>query len=453
MKTNLPTPRVLALVTLLAASTGCDTIRTTDATGDIASKVGSRGIAGNVYFLPRARVRIQGNYPSKESNDFVIKVERLLEADGKRRLIAAHRSNPLADDTVRFTVNSRGLIDGMFTTMSEDKTGAIIESLAATAINLWKIGAHGATGSGLAVTPQGGPKRALPERLKPFDVTFDPYDPKYHGGFTAGNFTIVVSSIAGEPPASAAVPTTAAGFTKAKAGLVFRAPTIVELKIRRTGIPPAVNSTQQEKKPASPPADGNSGGDKNEAQAAADKATEDAGQAAAAPATNTDLGTPADFSFTAAQLSNEVLSYTLYNADTSISLDLDLALKTPDPRPGAEVPFSFRRAALVKKTTALGFANGELMGIDIRKPSELMAFVKIPQKITTDILAAIPAVIQIKDGRAQRDLNQSLQPDLIAEQRLKAETALISAQTALINAQKANLEAQQALEKAKQAKP
>lgn len=406
------TSKLLFTTVLFFAAAGCSThtIRTSDATEGNINRLGEKARIGNFYFLPRVLLRVSGHYIDDKKTAYQLSVSRLVQADPTPRLFAEYKASALADDTVSFVVNSKGLLDGAFTTESSDRTGAIVESLASTAINLWKIASYGALTGVPAKSFSSAAEEPYP--LEPFDEIFDPFSLKAIRGFQIAGFMIRVSAIAGTPAYDAknvvdvSVRTEHSG---SRDGLIFRAPTIVELTID--------HEAQFHQKPASSP-------------------SPTTGKAVAVEGGGTsDLGKPTAPTISNDQKSNDILSVTYPNADSSLEANLVVAAKAADPRPGAAVPFSFSRAAFVKKGTALAFVDGELLGIDILKPSELLAFVQVPENVTKSVLDAIPEIIRIRNESATRDRS-------LGHQNVDNEAARLTSQTALIDAQKANLQSQ-----------
>jgi len=395
------------------------TIRTTDATGSDVDVLGQHPHAGNFYFLPRVLIRVSGHYTDDKAGTYQVDISRILQPDGTARLFAEYRPSGSADDTVNFVVNNKGLLDGAFTTESADRTPAIIESLANTAINVWKIASYGPLQGVASKAPAApGAAREAP-KLKSFDRIFDPFKTK---SFTVAGFVINVSEIAGVPPDESkrilTSRTDRVGTTlrHQRNGLVFRAPTIVNLSIAH--FPEKSGGNDRGGTGEGPPG----------AASPQTSAADSGGEA--------DLGTATAPTPSNDQKSNNVLSWTIYSADASTNVRAVVAAKVADPRPGAAVPFSFSRACFVKKGTALAFVDGELLGLDIRKPSELLAFVSIPETITTSVLNAIPSILSIKDQRASREQAASVQQLQSQKSLVDAQNSLLQSQITLLNSQK-----------------
>lgn len=399
-------------------------MRTTEATGDDVLVTTQRPRSGNFYFLPKVLVAVSGRYID-DKQTFQINLTRVLAPDKNRRLFAEYIPSGFADDSITFVVNNKGLLDGAFTVHSQDRVGSILESLTASAINVWKISSYGSLGGQVTKAP-GTPKTAAkPEPFKPFEEVFDPYTRAAQSGIVAGDFIIHVVSIAGVQATNNKainLPLALETVPRVRHGLVFRAPEVVDIEITHAAVPvPAPTPSGRSSAPGASP------GSTDE----------------------TDLGNATAPSISSEQKTKDVFTWTIFAASAATSVKLVTGVKTADPRPGAETAFSFSRAAFVKKGTAVAFVDGELLGLEIKKPSEILAFVKTPERILGSVLTAIPEVIKISDERANRELAQGTQAQTKEAARLKAETALLGEQKANLQAQTEFLKAQKDLEAAK----
>lgn len=412
---NLP---LLVLFTIPPLSlTSCQTVKTLNASSNDLHEVGSQPRSGNFYFLPKVLIRISGTYID-DKNTFEISLERILIPDRTARRFVEYQPNSWSEDEISFVVNSKGLIDGGFLSVAENKTGEVVETLADTAINVWKIGSYGSTEGLVGATPflatAASPSEAgQSKKLISFDWTFDPYSTEAKTGRELGNFLVRADSeidnkLSYEPPIDVfETPVDRGPKTK---GLQFRAPDVVTISIGSIS-----KSDVRDKKLSQAGAEG-------------------AGLASAEPANSNSLITPPTIS--PEQKSGSVYKWRIFNATTDvIDFNANMAVKTVDLSTNSEVSFSFSRAAFVKKGIALAFADGELLGTHIQKPSEVKAFVDIPKNITEDVANAFPTLIKISDTRASRDISRQMQDQILETERLKAQAALLTQQHALLDAQ------------------
>ncbi len=422
----------LVVLSVSIAVGSCSSIRTTDATGENIRSVSAKPRGGNYYYLPRILVLVSGRYIDEKAENYQISVSRIVQPDKSRRMFAEYRSSVFGDDDITFVVNSKGLLDGTFAAETRDRTGSVVESLANTAINVWKIAAYGPLSGMRGQIPAGGPpgapgEKEAPRKLQPFESVVDPYNEPL---LKVGDFTIEVLTIAGMAPVdfkasiSSIVQRGYSRTPQRRGGLVFRAPDVVDLRIVHAASPmPPVPS--QDKREAGPPAaTGESDDDQNLGNATAPTISDN-------------------------QKTNSICTWTIYNATIATPISLGTAVKTADPRPEAETVFSFSRAAFVKKGTALAFVDGEILGLNIKKPSEVLGFVRTPERIVASVVAAIPSIIQINDSRAKRELNEQSQVAIKETERLNKEKELADAQKALLQSQIDLLKKQRELEAAR----
>lgn len=103
-------------------------------------------------------------------------------------------------------------------------------------------------------------------------------------------------------------------------------------------------------------------------------------------------------------------------------------VRVPDPDQIAVLSLS--RPFLVKKTTNLEFAAGDLKKVDFSKPSEALALVSIPASVAAKVAEAIPSIIEVRDARANAGLTAE-------KARLDARKAAIDSELALRASRKA----------------
>lgn len=122
----------------------------------------------------------------------------------------------------------------------------------------------------------------------------------------------------------------------------------------------------------------------------------------------------------------------------NITITAKSALKSPVlektvvrvPDPSQTAVLSLSRPFLVKKTTNLTFAAGDLKKVEFKKASEALAVVSIPASITAKVAEAIPSIIEIQDSRA----NSALAAEKAS---LEAQKGVLDAQLQLAQSRKA----------------
>ncbi len=169
-------------VSLVALSfTGCHSIHSISPTpGEGFSDAASRRLALQ-YNLPRADIRLQGNYQPVLAADgitvaryeFKVSISAKRRADINAPILATLSTNAMFDEDSHLKVD--GSLLQTASTKPEDKTGEVIIALAKTAIAAAKVMANLP-----AATPQGegAPSKAPAAVVQDFDVTIDPADLK-----------------------------------------------------------------------------------------------------------------------------------------------------------------------------------------------------------------------------------------------------------------------------------
>lgn len=100
----------------------------------------------------------------------------------------------------------------------------------------------------------------------------------------------------------------------------------------------------------------------------------------------------------------------LYHPPLVVTLRFSIGTDSKDsavhvlPNPAITKCLSLRRASLVRQETQLAFSNGMLTHVKFTRPSQALAAVQIPQKITQKVAEAIPQIIKIQNDAATRDL-------------------------------------------------
>lgn len=127
---------------------------------------------GSYYFLPKTRIKIDG-VPGKD-NSYAVTIAQVNEPDRDHRYFLSYHPNGFAEDIYTVTVDSKGLLQTL-NLQAEDKTPAIINKLADTAVSVLSAAENAA---GLvrkqAGTPTPNPCDPPPQLA--FSVAFDPQD-------------------------------------------------------------------------------------------------------------------------------------------------------------------------------------------------------------------------------------------------------------------------------------
>ena len=157
-------------------------------------------------------------------------------------------------------------------------------------------------------------------------------------------------------------------------------------------------------------------------------------------------GTESDRSTTESTVSTDGV---LYHPPLVVTLRFSIGTDSNDsashvlPNPAITKCLSLRRASLVRQDTQLTFSNGMLAHVKFTRPSQALAAVQIPQKITQKVADAIPQIIKIQNEAATQELQQK--------------TAVLQAQQNYLQAQmdlrKKEAELKSLLDKANSAKP
>ncbi len=195
--------RLRACTSLLVLA-GCAEVSTKNA--NVGEKSAGKASTGVHYLLPRGIIDIEGN--NDQDKGFVVSLARHNEGDPGRRYLLVQHSSPFHEDTVTFTVNEKGLLNEAVNVSSASKTGAIINNLTDTAINVATIVAK-ANGLGptTAATELSDSRVETIAPFKPFKVSFDPFKPaevrKAIATVRDANFRLAVETTQG-PDLSAA---------------------------------------------------------------------------------------------------------------------------------------------------------------------------------------------------------------------------------------------------------
>ena len=151
------------------ALAGCSSVSTSN------QPIGEERVRGQLYYLPQGKLRITGEWknPSSAAQSlFAVTIVEELEADPRARFYLRTGTNPFYDDDTQITVNSKGLLTTV-EAVTEDRSAAIVSSLATTGVDALQFAAGGGVG---AVDVQGAVARpAIP--FRPFSFVFDPANP------------------------------------------------------------------------------------------------------------------------------------------------------------------------------------------------------------------------------------------------------------------------------------
>lgn len=160
MKT--PTIRlILFAVVSLLSQPGCAPLRSTEWLD--GEKQPSKN-AGQIYFLPKAKIRMVG--VAQDKGGYQVTISREMEPDRIARYYVQHQGNWFYEDGIVLEINAAGLLQGEQKADAKDKLPATLVSLGASAVSVLQIGASGI----LSARAPGQTK------LENFDVTFSPGD-------------------------------------------------------------------------------------------------------------------------------------------------------------------------------------------------------------------------------------------------------------------------------------
>lgn len=319
--------------------------------------VGTEKQLGLQYFLPRASLEIEGNYYEIKNGEnkgtgawqYLIKVTKINRADPTTPVFARITSNAMFDEDTTLKVK-----DGLLTNAvsnPKDQTGAIIISLAESAIYAAKIAANVGGAGGIKAL---GGEGALPPPLRvlPFKVRFDPLIQseyiKAEEEMRNSGFDLEIEGrklVNGKPeyynmPRLNNAPN--AGML-AKGGLLYRRPLALQLRIDH--------------------------------------------------------------------LAKKGYSFVTHDGTAAKGLsDVRQSFTVPNPDPAAVAALPMRRALLTQRKTDATFVEGEPTEIKMSQGSPVLAFVAIPNAILKSLAEAVPSIINVRQTgpvnatKAQADL-------------------------------------------------
>lgn len=190
---------------------------------DVNQPVTGKARVGNFYFLPRGKITITGTAVS--ATEYSLVVTRKNEADPQARKFLLQRRNVFYEDKTKLDVDA----DGLLTTVnvdSQDKTGAILDKVVDTVIDVAKIGANA---SGMMETAADMKTLALLP-LAPFKCTFDPFVPSQVSA--ARGVMWKAGFVARIVPAKMETKTVVVEDELSTRGVYYRPPTTVSIKVR-----------------------------------------------------------------------------------------------------------------------------------------------------------------------------------------------------------------------------
>lgn len=121
-------------------------------------------LVGNYYFLPKAKVQIDGT-PGEKGAAYTIAISQTNEPDRNHRYFVRYKGSTFSEDTYTLAVDAKGLLQTV-NLQSEDKSPAIINKLADTVVSVLSADANAAGMNRNAATE--------PFTERPFSVGFDP---------------------------------------------------------------------------------------------------------------------------------------------------------------------------------------------------------------------------------------------------------------------------------------
>lgn len=368
---HLPLPVLIPALTLFLSSCGSFNSYPVGEKGELPQAASSK--QGLHYFLPRSRLTIEGSYNDIKASDgkttvrreYVISMKKYNVADPDAPVFAEITENVMYDEDSVVTVKD-GLLQSA-NAKPEDKTGEIIVTLVGTAIDVGRIVASGPMA--LDVLP---PPAATRKPVTPFLVDFDPFiasevaDARHI--IERAGFSLTSPTSASLDKVSVPVQNEGSGKKKQPdhySGLAFRPPTAMKVLV-------SLNADEFEYQ------------DEMEGEGAARKVKIAADGAK------------------------------MYRS----------SLTVPNVGRGRVAYVPVKRGFMVKRQTNVVFEDGMPTSFDLKAPSPVLGFVKIPAAIAKMVGDAIPTLIKINRDTTKGDL--AYQTDL-----LKAQSELIKAQNDL----------------------
>ena len=360
----------LSILVLSFSLSGCGSFKSYPPVADGILPETASNKQGLHYFLPRARLEIEGKYNDIKGADgkttvrreYGVNVKKYHVADPQAPVFAEITENVMYDEDSVMTVKD-GLLQSA-NAKPEDKTGEIIVTLAGTAIDAARIAASGPT----ALSPENRQRVKAP--VTPFLVDFDPFNEAEVGDARAiikrAGFALTLPgkvSMTGRPALPSPGKTRSKKVSDHHNGLAFRPPTALRVEL---ALDEKSFEYQHEME-----------GDK--------------------------VKTP----------SNGALKYRS-------------SLTAPNVSPGSIAYVPVQRGFMVKRQTNVTFENGIPTVFDLKAPSPVLGFVKVPAAVVKMVADAVPTLIKVQRDTAKSEV--TYQTELI-----KAQSDLIKAQNDLNN--------------------
>jgi hypothetical protein len=326
------------------------------------------------YFLPRAELVIIGSYQETKDavgdvveKQYVTSVTKTNKPDAAMPLFVEITENVMYDEATTLKAPN-GLLNSSVT-KPEDKTGEILETLAATIVEVARINAYRT--SALADERVAAPPTNL---VRPFRIKIDPLDPKSReAGIKKAKdcgIDISIDNVFDAPPG-----TTPRESIAAKNGMLQRR------------------------------------------QSATKKDVTNANGLA--------YRRPQMLRLSFATAANFVFDKSVSKGQPVGSVSDNMAVQdttVPDPRTLAVIPI--KRGFMSRRETNVTFVQGEITEFDLKQPSPVLGAVKVPFNIVKMVGQAIPAILQVKQDAPVKEMKS--QNDLLQMQinQMKLENEL-----------------------------
>lgn len=330
----------------------------------LSQNIGESGSMG--YFLPKGLIRVSLKPPIGKPNEYELKVEAKLIPDPEHFYRLSYLPNPAAKDNLKVSI-ANGFLQSVETTAKDEMV-----DIAKRIMEIPKEIAKAALGAPAAAIAPPGLKQSLDVDVDP-DIFFSgrTEDKKIVNNLKKNleSFGIIEIKITRPPGAEtykAAPPSK---------GVYYRPllPYTVKLSYKGKTKTSPTKTTSAEDGPSQKPADGKaapSSSTSNPPKKETSPKKQKAAKTKAAP----QIPPNAEY-----QEVHVELQETVYLPNGAPILSLDVT-----------------RAAFVTKKTKLTFADGVLTGVDLEKPSEILAGLEIPIHLIKTIVSLPSDIIQLK---------------------------------------------------------
>lgn len=383
------TTLLLTALVMVAALSNCQSFKSYPAQANGTLPKSAANKQGLHYFLPKARVEIEGKYNDVKGTDgktiirreYVVNMKKYHVADPDAPVFAEITENVMYDEDSVLTVKD-GLLQSA-NAKPEDKTGEIVVTLVGTVIDVAKT-VGGSPGFKLFNKSLIADIEKAKQPVTPFLVDFDPADTDALAEVRrimgrAGFFLTLTgkksnSTNCGDEQTNCKAPC----FEN---GLAFRRPTALVAQVTLNHESFEYQNEMEEKDDKDNMVKGPDGKE--------------------VPGKKMVLKTPA-------------VGAQMYRASFTV----------PDTNPKMVAYVPVKRGFMTKRQTDVTFENGIPTKFDLKAPSPVLGFVKLPAAIAKMAADAVPTLIKINNDSAKGQLTRETE-------LLKAQTDLIKAQNEL----------------------